>query len=52
MTIFEHEQQQKLQEYETRLQCSEDASRSTVGELRNLLTGQQRMCARYINIFL
>ncbi|XP_071126425.1 sodium channel and clathrin linker 1-like isoform X1 [Mytilus edulis] len=47
MTIFEHEQQQKLQEYETRLQCSEDASRSTVGELRNLLTGQQRMCARW-----
>lgn len=47
MTIYEHEQQQKLQEYEVRLQCSEDASRQTVSELRNLLTGQQRMCARW-----
>lgn len=47
MTIFEHEQQQKLQEYEIRLQCTEDASRQTVSELRNLLTGQQRMCARW-----
>ncbi|XP_033743237.1 sodium channel and clathrin linker 1-like isoform X1 [Pecten maximus] len=47
MTILENEQQQKMQDYEVRLQSSEDANRHAMGELRKLLTGQQRMSAKW-----
>lgn len=46
MAILENDMQQKIQDYEVRLQCSDEASRKTIGELRNLLQGQQRMSAR------
>lgn len=47
MAILENDMQQKIQDYEVRLQCSDEASRKTIGELRNLLQGQQRMSARW-----
>ncbi|XP_061164294.1 sodium channel and clathrin linker 1-like [Saccostrea echinata] len=47
MAILENDIQQKIQDYEVRLQCSDDASRKTITELRNLLQGQQRMSARW-----
>ncbi|XP_062577516.1 sodium channel and clathrin linker 1-like [Saccostrea cucullata] len=47
MAILENDMQQKIQDYEVRLQCSDDASRKTITELRNLLQGQQRMSARW-----
>lgn len=50
MAILENDMQQKIQDYEVRLQCSDEASRKTIGELRNLLQGQQRMSARLVNI--
>lgn len=50
MAILENDMQQKIQDYEVRLQCSDEASRKTIGELRNLLQGQQRMSARLVTI--
>ncbi|XP_048773873.2 sodium channel and clathrin linker 1-like [Ostrea edulis] len=47
MAFLENDIQQKIQDYEVRLQCSDDASRKTIAELRNLLQGQQRMSARW-----
>lgn len=45
---MENEQQQRFQDYEVKLQCSEDVNRQTIGELRKLLQAQQRMSARYV----
>ncbi|XP_078324441.1 sodium channel and clathrin linker 1-like [Crassostrea virginica] len=47
MAILENDMQQKIQDYEVRIQCSDEASRKTIGELRNLLQGQQRMSSRW-----
>ena len=37
MTILENETQQRIQEYEVRLQSSDDVSRYTISELRKWL---------------
>lgn len=50
MAILDNDMQQKIQDYEVRLQCSDEANRKTIGELRNLLQGQQRMSARLVTI--
>ena len=47
MTILENETQQRIQDYEVRLQSSDDVSRHTISELRKLLQAQQRMSARW-----
>ncbi|KAK3100104.1 hypothetical protein FSP39_014826 [Pinctada imbricata] len=47
MTILENETQMKVQDYEVRLQSSDDVNRNTISELRKLLQGQQRMSARW-----
>ena len=46
ITIFEQDNNMKLREYEVKLQSTEDINRHSMTELRKLLTGQQRMCAR------
>ncbi|KAH3841101.1 sodium channel and clathrin linker 1-like [Dreissena polymorpha] len=47
ITIFEQENQMKLRDYEVKLQSTEDINRHSMTELRKLLNGQQRMCARW-----
>ncbi|KAL4229962.1 Sodium channel and clathrin linker 1 [Mactra antiquata] len=47
ITIFEQENNMKLREYEVKLQSTEDVNRHSMSELRKLLNGQQRMCARW-----
>uniref|UniRef100_A0A0B6ZX62 Sodium channel and clathrin linker 1 n=2 Tax=Arion vulgaris TaxID=1028688 RepID=A0A0B6ZX62_9EUPU len=47
LALIEQEQHVKLRDLEVKLQTTEDAHRQTVTELRNLLTAQQRMSARW-----
>ncbi|KAK3594535.1 hypothetical protein CHS0354_023591 [Potamilus streckersoni] len=47
MTISEQEQNMKIRDYEVKLQTVEDTNRSTMAEIRKLLTAQQRMTARW-----
>lgn len=50
MAILGQELQVKEKEYEAKLQSSEDANRQKVFELRDMITVQQRMSAKYVNI--
>jgi hypothetical protein len=36
----------KIRDFEVKLQSTEDVNRHSMSELRKLLNGQQRMCAR------
>ncbi|XP_025086396.1 sodium channel and clathrin linker 1-like isoform X1 [Pomacea canaliculata] len=46
LALVEQEQQTKTRGFEVQLQTTEDARRTSVAELRKLLTAQQRMSAR------
>nr|KAG5688417.1 hypothetical protein BaRGS_001199 [Batillaria attramentaria] len=46
LALIEQEQQTKTRGFEVQLQTTEDARRTSVGELRKLLNAQQRMSAR------
>ncbi|KAK7469486.1 hypothetical protein BaRGS_00036507 [Batillaria attramentaria] len=47
LALIEQEQQTKTRGFEVQLQTTEDARRTSVGELRKLLNAQQRMSARW-----
>ncbi|CAG5122516.1 unnamed protein product [Candidula unifasciata] len=47
LALVEQDQHVKVREMEVKLQTTEDAHRQTVTELRNMLTAQQRMSARW-----
>lgn len=47
LALIEQEQQTKTRGFEVQLQSTEDARRTSVGELRKLLNAQQRMSARW-----
>ncbi|BFZ15114.1 hypothetical protein BsWGS_18152 [Bradybaena similaris] len=47
LALIEQEEHVRVREMEVKLQTTEDAHRQTVTELRNLLTAQQRMSARW-----
>lgn len=48
MAILTQELQMKEKEYEAKLQSIEDSHRQKVIELREMMTGQQRMSAKYV----
>lgn len=52
LALVEQEQQTKTRGFEVQLQTTEDARRTSVAELRKLLTAQQRMSARYLTVLL
>lgn len=47
ITIFEQDNNMKLRDMEVKLQSTEDVNRHSMTELRKLLSGQQRMCAKW-----
>lgn len=47
ITIYEQDHNMKLRDFEVKLQSTEDVNRHAMSELRKLLNGQQRMCARW-----
>ncbi|CAL1544409.1 unnamed protein product [Lymnaea stagnalis] len=47
LALIEQDQQLKTRNLEVKLQTTEDSRHQTVSELRRLLTGQQRMSARW-----
>lgn len=52
LALVEQEQQTKTRGFEVQLQTTEDARRTSVAELRKMLTAQQRMSARYLTVLL
>lgn len=50
LSAIQHNLQMKEKEYEAKLQTLEDGQRERMNELREMLTAQQRMTVKCVNI--